>query len=65
MLLHSAMPGDKIHGKYCYLRSLQKTKSIDKKFQQSYVIYIYVLLQNCMYIKECLVDIILLLSQSQ
>ena len=52
------MPWDKIHGKYCYLCSLQKTKSIDKKLQQSYFIDIYVLLQNCMYIKECLVDVI-------
>ena len=65
ILLHSAMPWDKIHGKYCYLCSFQKTKSIDKKLQQSYVIYIYVLLQNCMYIKECLVDNIVLLSQSK
>ena len=52
------MPWDKIHGKYCYLCSLQKTKSIDKKLQQSYFIDIYVLLQNCMYIKECLVDVV-------
>ena len=59
------MPWDKIHGKYCYLCSLQKTKSIDKKLQQSYFIDIYVLLQNCMYIKECLVDIVVLLSQSK
>ena len=50
------MPMDIIHGKYCFLCSLQKTKSIDKKLQQSYFIDIYVLLQNCMYIISSVVE---------